>query len=85
MINPGSVQICGQNLVMIVIVRIELWLLVALKWFVDYVHFLFLKIEDMLIFVIVNHCCGAFLLSFPEVSVQTLSPSTMKSFPWISW
>lgn len=39
MINPGSVQICGQNRVMIAIVRIELWLLVALKWFVDYAHF----------------------------------------------
>lgn len=42
-INPGSVQIYGQNLVLIVIVMIELWLLVALKWFVDYAHFCYIK------------------------------------------
>ncbi len=43
-----------------------------------------LKIEDMLIFVIINHSCGVFLLPFPEVSVQTVSLSTMRTFPWIS-
>lgn len=43
MINPGSVQIYGPCLVLIVIVMIELWLLVALKWFVDYAHFCYIK------------------------------------------
>lgn len=34
-----------------------------------------LKIEDMLIFVIINHCCVCFffLWFFPEVNVQTMT------------
>ena len=35
----AMLRFVAKNLVIIVIVRIELWLPVALKWFVDYAHF----------------------------------------------
>lgn len=78
-INLGIVQICGQHLVMIVIIRIDLWLLVTLMWLFDSAHSDYINkrskrvwLEDGRKDPLISYGSQSllFLLPLPEVSVQ---------------